>query len=71
MGQSRHLLFIFVLFSSQFKYKLKKQDVVLGDQNWGCRIAGADGSTELPIVAPQIDSFHRYKDLNSLASDIG
>ena len=42
------LLFVFVLFSSQFKYKLKKLQMCLGIEPAAvCRVVGADGSTEL------------------------
>ena len=41
-------LFIFVIFTSQFYYKLKKAlSVVYGIRTRGGRIVGADGSTEL------------------------
>ena len=46
MGQSRPL---FVLFTLQFKFELKKLiiDVVLGILTQGCRMVGSDGSTKL------------------------
>ena len=41
-------LFIFVLFTLQFQHKLKKSvDGVLGIRTRGCRMVGADETTEL------------------------
>ena len=43
-----HFLFIFILFSLQFQYKLNKSiDGVLGIQTQGRRMVGADETTEL------------------------
>ena len=40
-------IFIFVLFTSKFNYKLQKSvDVLLGTRTWGYRMVGAEGSTE-------------------------
>ena len=39
--------FTFVLISSQFKFKLKKRRCCTWESNPGCRMVGADRSTEL------------------------
>ena len=49
MHVSCAFLFIYVLFSLQFTYKLKKVNV-LGDRTRGLSIVGAVGSTELRLL---------------------
>ena len=51
-------LFIFVFFSSQFKYRLINKDVVLSDWTPGRRMVGTDVSTEL--WRPKLQSFARF-----------
>ena len=52
-------MFIFILFSLQFQYKLKKSiDGVLGIRTWGRRMVGADKTTEL--WRPQKIYFYYY-----------
>ena len=47
VGESGLFLFIFILFTLQFRFKLINIVVVLGIQTRDRRIVGADGSTEL------------------------
>ena len=46
-GNPGLFLFIFVLYSSQIKSTLKKRICCAWDRTQGCRMVGADGSTEL------------------------